>query len=141
MIISYFTKTRCSLHHLNFTVRILEHHSYSMKKCFWSSVYQNNMRCYACRLGNILLGVYKGIDLDLTIFDSFNFLGLVMNNWIYKRHSPKHLKFCFITIDFNFRTFQKISFIFRRINCVIFLKMQTIQQFLKHSFDMLIDSP
>lgn len=74
---------------------------------------------HARAIYNYLVSMRESIyDLDLAIFDSYNFLVLVMNDWIYKRHSPKHPKFCFVTIDFNFRTLQKISLYIWRINCV-----------------------
>lgn len=126
-----------SLIHLNFKV----HHDYNTQETCITGISQLfdekkmflvieilQYRALCLHARDILLGFNKGIDLDLAIFDSYNFLVLVMNDWIYKRHSPKHLKFCFVTIDFNFRTLQKISLYIGRINCVNW-KLQTIQQF------------
>lgn len=121
-----FTKTHFVLH-----IKFKVHHDFNnqetcitgisqlfdKKKMFLViEILQYRALCLHAR--DILLGFNKGIDLDLAIFDSYNFLVLVMNDWIYKRHSPKHLKFCFVTIDFNFRTLQKISLYIWRINCV-----------------------
>lgn len=91
---------------------------------------------------DILLGFNKGIDLDLAIFDSYNFLVLVMNDWIYKRHSPKHLKFCFVTIDFNFRTLQKISLYIWRINSCVNWNCKLFNSLIKvHTVRKLFDKP
>lgn len=120
-----FTKTHFVLH-----IKFKVHHDFNNqetcitgisqlfdeKKMFLViEILQYHALCLHAR--DILLGFNKGIDLDLAIFDSYNFLVLVMNDWIYKRHSPKHLNF-FVTIDFNFRTLQKISLYIWRINCV-----------------------
>lgn len=131
-----------SLIHLNFKV----HHDYNTQETCITGIsqlfdekkmflvieilqYHAALCLHARAIYNYLVSMRESIyDLDLAIFDSYNFLVLGMNDWIYKRHSPKHLKFCFVTIDFNFRTLQKISLYIWRINCVNW-KLQTIQQF------------
>lgn len=120
LLCNIYENTFCSPHHLNFKVHhaLPEYHSYSIKKKMFLVIEILQYRALCLHARDILLGFNKGIDLDLAIFDSYNFLVLVMNDWIYKRHSPKHLKFCFVTIDFNFRTLQKISLYIWRINCV-----------------------
>lgn len=142
LLCNIYENTFRSLIHLNFkytTILTLkkhalpEYHSYSTKKKYVLVIeilqYHAALCLHARAIYNYLVSMRESIyDLDLAIFDSYNFLVLVMNDWIYKSHSPKHLKFCFVTIDFNFRTLQKISLYIWRINCVNW-KLQTIQQF------------
>lgn len=98
---------------------------------------------HARAIFNYLVSMRESIyDLDLAIFDSYNFLVLVMNDWIYKRHSPKHLKFCFVTIDFNFRTLQKISLYIWRINSCVNWNCKLFNSLIKvHTVRKLFDKP